>query len=241
MPTPALHDCRLLSVGAAPEPGLRAPVRLLSLEMPDCFHFEAGQYLEIALPEGSIPLSIASAPWRLPRLELHYRSTPGAPEAAQLDTLLEHAGTSTTTLLKVRGPLGSVRLSPPLTQPLLLIAGGTGAAQAMSIIDTLTRQVPVFPVTLLWCADEPDDFYLEPALRALDAAWLELQLIADAERSDANRGLDWLRRNAARFAGTQVVLAGSPAFVYRVCDLLETQGVPLAALRSDVFDYAPRS
>ena len=54
-----------------------------------------------------------------------------------LDELL--AGNSTLTL---RGPAGSVCVAGDLSSPLLLVAGGTGAAQALAIIDDQLSRAP---------------------------------------------------------------------------------------------------
>jgi CDP-4-dehydro-6-deoxyglucose reductase, E3 len=198
------------------------------------FRFRSGQYVQVLHPDGPIPLSIASAPRRLPELHLHYRSTPGVAEAARLDGLLAAGGA-----LELSAPAGDVVLPAPLPGPTLIVAGGTGAAQAMSFIDDFLGTDPGAAVTLLWCVDQPADAYLEHDLTALEAPWLDVVVVADADRSPANRGLAWLRTHGERFRAP-VVLAGSPGFVYAACDALAAAGLPAAQLRSDVFAYAPR-
>lgn len=203
--------------------------------MPAGFAFQAGQYIEIVHPEGNIPLSVASAPWRLPALHLHYRSTPGLAEAERMDALLAGADH-----LTVAGPGGDVSLSPPLTHPALIVAGGTGIAQAESFVDAFTRQPPGATVTLVWCADREADFYLAAELEDLSPPWLRLVCIADPERGPGNRGLSWLTAHGADFVDASVVLAGSPGFVYAACDALLAAGVSRSNMQSDVFSYAPR-
>ncbi len=206
--------------------------------MPDEFHFRAGQYLEVLHPDGPVPLSIASAPWRLPELHLHYRPIPGAPEAARMDELL--ARSERRGRLEVRGPGGDVVLEPPLAAPALIVAGGTGMAQAMSFVDAFSHADPGAPVTVLWCVDRDEDFYLDEELEGPARPWLRLVKIADANRSEANRGLDWLRRHAGELAADSVVvLSGGPAFVHAACAALAQAGVPRERMRSDVFSYAP--
>lgn len=211
------------------------PLQRLILEMPASFRFRAGQYVQVLHPDGPIPLSIASAPRRLPELHLHYRSTPGLPEAARLDALLAAGGP-----LTLSAAAGDVSLPTPLPGPTLIVAGGTGAAQAMSFIDDFLGTDPGAAVTLLWCVDEAGDAYLERDLAALQVSWLTVNVIVDADRSPANRGLTWLRTHGARFRGAPVVLAGGPGFVYAACDALSEAGLDPDELRSDVFAYAPR-
>lgn len=209
------------------------PVQRLVLEMPASFRFRAGQYLTVAHPDGGIPLSIASAPRRLPLLHLHYRSTPGNPEAARMDALLDGGST-----LEISGPAGSVGLEPPGAGPTLIVAGGTGIAQAFGLVDALPDRAEHGDLTVLWCADRQDDFYQQDALAGRAA----LVTIADPRRDEDNAALAWLRRHGGRFAaaGSQVVVCGAPAFVYAACDALHAAGVPTSRLQSDVFDYAPR-
>lgn len=212
------------------------PVQRIVLRMPPSFDFRSGQYLEIEHPEGPVPLSIASAPQRLPELHLHYVSAPGSPEAGRVDELL--AGGNT---LSVLGPTGDVALSPPVERPALIVAGGTGMAQAMSFIEAFTERPPGAPVTLLWCVDHDADFYLRDELEALEVPWLEPVLIADGDRTPSNRGMTWLAEHGGAFAGTnQVVLAGGPGFVYAAYDALLAAGVAPGQMQSDVFSYAPR-
>jgi len=217
-----------------------SPVQRIVLEMPHGFDFSAGQYLEVLHREGAVPLSIASAPRRLPELHLHYLSLPHVAAASRMDELLESGGP-----LEVRGPAGDVRLPAPLPAPALIVAGGTGIAQARSFLDDFAAVDPGAPVTLLWCADSDADFYLRDEIEALKAPWLDCVLIADARRTLRNRGLTWLRRHGAGFAGgrapSPVVLAGGPGFVHAACDVLLATGVAAAQMQSDVFSYAPRA
>ena len=76
----------------------------MTLDVGERYSFQAGQYLCIHLGEEDLlPLSIASAPARLPELHLHYRSTPGDPLALRMDRLLD-----TTTRLAISPAQGEV-------------------------------------------------------------------------------------------------------------------------------------
>lgn len=233
MPSPATQQASIRSRTGS-------PVQRIILELDGGFRFRPGQYLEILHPDGPVPLSIASAPWRLPELHLHYRSTPGVAEAARMDELLALGRP-----LEIRGPAGDVTLPDPLPGPALLVAGGTGLAQALSFIDAFERQPPEAPVTLLWCADEASDLYLQAELESLAYDWLRVVCMADARRDTDNAALRWLRAHGAAASGGTanpgpIVLAGGPAFVYAASDALESAGVAPARLQSDVFSYAPR-
>ena len=187
--------------------------------------------------QAELPLSIGSAPERLPNLTLYYRSTPEQAEAAALDELLR-----TSTELSLTGPQGNVHLgNKPAQQPLLLVAAGTGSAQAFAMLDSLyTRAAQGQPHFFLQLAAEPDDF-----LRHADEAhWIEQGLgvlrIADSNIGDNNRGLRWLREHAQEFCEHWILLSGAPGFVYTAADVLTEAGIELAQTHSDVYDYAPR-
>ncbi len=210
------------------------PVQILTLELEEPFEFNAGQYLSVLHPDGTaIPLSIASPPELLPRLHLHYRSTPGLPEAERMDELL--LGNR----LALDGGAGEVRLAPDDDRPLLLIAGGTGISQVLCMALAQTSRHPSVDVQMLACADLQADLYFRDLLPV--GPGFGVQLIADTRRDESNAGLRWLAGNAANTPGNaRVVLAGSPAFVYAVTDTLVTAGLSQARLESDVYAWAPR-
>jgi CDP-4-dehydro-6-deoxyglucose reductase len=222
------------------------PVQQLRLQAPSGFDFAPGQYLCVEHESGQIPLSIASAPWRLPELHLYYRSTPGLEQARWMDELLA-VGRD----LAITGPGGDVILQQPLDTPLLLVSGGTGGAQALGMLDALMHDPPDCPVGLLWCADDADGLAATRALPVEPLPWLTSEFLIDPRRSADNRALERLRELAPDFAallGTppasarpRVVLSGSPGFVYAVTDLLIAAGLAADQLQSDVYAYAPRS
>ncbi len=126
-------------------------------------------------------------------------------------------------------------------KPLLLVAGGTGAAQALAIVDDLTLRHRETPVTLLACADSEADFYFADALGAESRSWLNVELIADPRRDADNAALTWLTAQAQQHRDHRVVLCGSPDFVYAAQDALTRGGLSAERMESDVFAYAPRS
>ena len=214
-------------------------VCILELELTDSYSFLAGQYLEIVHPSGiRVPLSISSTPEQLPRLTLHYRSTPDSPEAACVDELL-----ATEQILSLGPAAGDVHLSLPDGRPLLMIAGGTGIAQALSLVCAQIDLNPGAPTLLLCCADNEDDFYFRDLIPESPA--LTSILLADPDRTESNAGLQWIRSHGVEFLqrhnNARTCLSGSPGFVYAATDALAAQGVAADRLQSDVFAYAPRS
>jgi CDP-4-dehydro-6-deoxyglucose reductase, E3 len=195
---------------------------------------KAGQYIHIVHPCGTrIPLSIASAPRRLPALELHYRSTPGNPDAVLLNELLTDS-----TALQIEGPYGDVWVDGPCAVELWLIAGGTGIAQAFGIVEHLRGVAQRAHVHLLWSVTALDQLYCETELR--DAPdWLDFHPLID-DPIQGNAVVQWLHRRDTPPPGGRIVLCGSPGFVYAVTDALDAIGTSAAVQQSDVFSYAPR-
>lgn len=214
------------------------PVRILHLRVAEgSFDFRAGQYLEILHPRGeAIPLSIASTPLALPDIRLHFRPIPGAPGADLLEELLT-ADTAAALSLQIRGPAGTIEVTADESRRLLLIAGGTGIAQALSIAETLQNGSSTGH-HLLACADYQEDFYCTDAFASLSKT--DAHFVADPDRSADNLGLGWLRKHAGGLLPARIILCGSPGFVYAVTDTLQAMDIGPDRLESDVFAYAPR-
>jgi CDP-4-dehydro-6-deoxyglucose reductase len=208
-------------------------VRLISLVLPASFRFHAGQYLNIVHPGGvRIPMSIASAPERLPELELHYRPLPGAPEAALMNELLDADNE-----LSIEGPLGDVHVAGPLDDDLLLIAGGSGISQCRAILEHLRHTEHTRDVTLVWSVTQRDHLYADADL-GLFAPWLKYEPVVDSPQAPS-AVLRWLRTHPLPTSG-RVIVSGSPGFVYAVADAMNELGASGVTVESDVFSYAPR-
>ena len=208
-------------------------VRLITLTLGSPFPFFAGQYLNVVHPGGArIPMSIASAPDRLPQLELHYRPLPGVPEAALMNELLDGSPE-----LSIEGPYGDVWFDGPHDDGLLLIAGGSGISQCRAIIHHLRERKQIRRVQLVWSVTHADQLYCDAQLRAF-TRWLDYVAVVDAPNSE-NAAIVWLRTAALPQSG-RIVVSGGPGFVHAVADALHAIGVGGAVIESDVFSYAPR-
>ncbi len=219
-----VFDAQILSIQGT-------STRIITLKLPSNYSFKAGQYLHVITPNGNVPLSIASSPHRLPIAELHYRSTPGLPEAMALDKVLQ------TPQLQVSEPAGEVQ-ADTVTGPLLVVAGGTGAAQAFALAEYRSTQPDPGACTILWCADSPQDVYEVNRLSAYANSQLVVKV--DNQRTPQNEGMVWLKQNAATFGTAAVILCGSPSFVYAATDVLLDAGLSEHQCQADVYSYAPR-
>ncbi len=185
--------------------------------------FAAGQYLTVVHPGGTaIPFSIASPPEWLPRIQLHYKPTSGHPHSV-LMAELEDAPE-----LEIELPFGDVRVDSGSAQPLLLLCEETGFSQAASVIRHFAARRSGRVVRVGWSSPSAD-FYLADELAGyVPDAVLTVDPDLGARLTDLLVG------------GEEVILSGSPSWVYHHHDALLAHGVAASDIHSDVFSYAPR-
>lgn len=125
--------------------------------------FEAGQYLKLVMPDGSLkPLSIASAPEAaLIELQVH-----ALPNGQRPHPLLAYFQRDTITC---HLPFGGCRL-PPDPTPVVMIAGGTGIAPMRAMLTSSVARRETREIWLYWGVPTPDRLYLDAELAALAAA-----------------------------------------------------------------------
>ena len=183
-------------------------------------------------PNGTlIPLSIASAPNKLPLVELLYRSDLSSDIALAFDDLL---GTSTS--LTIDGPLGDVtlaRLNP--TGGLRIVASGTGVAQALSLVGALSDAGTTIPIEVLWATQ-----IQTPSSNRLLVSHPGLAVTRCNSKALPAKLLESVERSMSSSGETKTVIAGPPDFVYQVTDALLAAGVSQDSLAADAFAYAPR-
>ena len=131
----------------------------LTLDEPADFTFASGQYARLRVPGSDLwrSYSMASPPKALPRLRFLIRRI----ENGALSSWLAH-GCAAGEPVEIEGPLGSFGLASA-KGPILMIAGGTGLAPMMAILETVrTRPGPKPPMLLCFgCTRESDLFYLD--------------------------------------------------------------------------------
>jgi len=136
-------------------------VRLvLELAEGETLPFEPGQYVQVTVPgtEQKRSYSIASPPSALPRIELLIRLLPGGLMSAWLTDAARRDD-----VLEIEGAFGSFFLAEKDPRPHVMVAGGTGLAPMMAMIDTIREQPGRKPPILLsfGCASEGGLFYRE--------------------------------------------------------------------------------
>ena len=207
------------------------------------FHFFAGQYLDIMLPQNRRrSFSIASCPGRDELIELHIRKVASGEFTQQL-----FDGMQEKTLLRIEGPLGQFWFRRESPRPALLIGGGTGYAPLRSMLRDLLGVGDRRSLHLYWGAQSRHDLYEDEQVRALSAAHPNLHytpVLSEALPSDDWTGRRGLVHAAAledhpRLQDSDVYASGPPAMVEAVRHEFIERGLPAQQLFFDSFDYAP--
>lgn len=231
---------------------LAAPdVSLLQLRLPagQRARFQAGQYLQLKLDDGSTRCySMANPPHESDTLTLHVRHVPGGAFSARVPRL------ESGELLEVELPFGAFSLAGETddTAPLVFVVGGTGFAPVKSILDDLMKRRADRPITLLWGARRAQDIYLPAAVARWQRQWPSLRFVAALSDEDATvdeslraenirgRADEALARACPDLRGHALYCCGSPAMVAAVREAaLARCGLDAADFHSDVFVEGP--
>ena len=163
-------------------------VRLvLELAEGDWIDFHPGQFIQVKVPGTDIwrRYSIASTRADLPVVELLIRLLPGGAMSGWLTS-----EASSDAVVEIEGPFGAFFLAEKIRAPHIMIAGGTGLAPMMSMIDTIRAQPGRKPLILLsfGCASTEALFHRdELELRQHWMPGLDVRLSVD--RGERSKGL----------------------------------------------------
>lgn len=130
----------------------------IGLPMNEPTLFRAGQYVEFVLADGlRRSYSIANVPSNdgVRQLELHVRHLPGG-------VFTDHVFHSMTVrdIHRVEFPLGSFFLREASSQPMVMLASGTGFAPIKSIIEYSLQRGMKRPIHLYWGGRRREDVYM---------------------------------------------------------------------------------
>lgn len=226
--------CRL--VGAA---DLTHDVKRLELavEAGGPYSFSAGQHAKLkfgpGIPERSY--SMANRPDQA-ALEFLVRLTPRGQASGYVFTSL-HVGDAVT----VSGPLGNAYLRESHRGPILAVAGGSGLAPILSIVETALAADPNRRIHLYFgVRDERDVFFearlAELALRHPNVS-SNLLLSQPSGRTSRRAGLvsDAVAADFSSLDGFKAYLAGPPPMVEALKATLAKKGVAVRDVHADAF------
>jgi CDP-4-dehydro-6-deoxyglucose reductase len=201
---------------------LGADVMMLRVGLPmnEPTIFRAGQYLDFVRPDGDRrSYSIASAPSNdgSLHLELHLRHMPGG----KFTDRVFGGGMELREVHRIEFPLGSFFLRETGSQPIVMLASGTGFAPIKSMMLDMIKRKIERPVTLYWGGRKRVDLYMADLCEqwAREHAWFKFVPVLSEPspecRWDGRRGfvhqavMDDLRD----LSEYQVYACGTPAMV----------------------------
>ncbi len=211
----------------------------LRLPAAESFSFEAGQYVDILLPEGRRrAFSIASPPHEADLLELHMRRVPGG---LLTERLFDHGVGSG--ILHIEGPLGRF-VYRERRAPMLLIGGGTGLAPLNSMVRHVIDKALGRDMWLYWGVGSERDLYAHAQLEALASRASNFRYVPVLFES----GTGWTGRRGRvdeaalhdldKLRDPDVYASGPPAMIAAVRREFRLRGIADENLFFDPFDYA---
>ena len=213
---------------------------LLQLPANDAFVYHAGQYIEFLLKDGvRRSYSMANAPHLVGQgLELHVRHMPGG-------TFTDHVFGSMKEreILRIEGPYGSFYLREGGTEPIVMLASGTGFAPIKALIEHMQFKGITRPATLYWGGRRPHDLYMDDWVKAKLLEMPNLRyvpVVSDALPEDGWKGRTGFVHRAvladfSDLSGHQVYACGAPIVVESAQHDFVNAGLPLDEFYADAF------
>ena len=213
---------------------------LLQLPANDAFVYHAGQYIEFLLKDGvRRSYSMANAPHLVGKgLELHVRHMPGG-------TFTDHVFGSMKEreILRIEGPYGSFYLREGGTEPIVMLASGTGFAPIKALIEHMQFKGITRPATLYWGGRRPHDLYMDDWVKAKLLEMPNLRyvpVVSDALPEDSWTGRTGFVHRAvladfSDLSGHQVYACGAPIVVESAQHDFVNAGLPLDEFYADAF------
>ncbi len=236
---------------------------VISLNNPAPIFFHAGQYLDLIIGNEHYSFSIGSAytqptePTCSQQIELHIGVSD--PNSAAKN-IIEHLEAGKP--FQIEMPKGCCRINEEALsthqEPLILIAAGTGFAQAKSIIEHTASQSATRPIHLYWGARVAKQFYLLNVIQGWKQTLNNIHVTLALSDEDPTKGVGDLAplkegiaiqygnvhkavlKDFKDISKAEVYICGSPAMVYAVFDHLKPIGLSEHNAQSDVFEYLPR-
>lgn len=211
----------------------------LRVQLDETLTYKAGQYAHISvapLSELVRSYSFATAVQADSQVSFYVRQVPGG----AFSTLINERdvlGQAVT----VDGPMGDFWLRPA-DAPLLLVAGGSGLAPIVALLQEALRDKVNRPVTLLFGARQECDLYALDTLHEIAGRWparFELVPVLSAAAADApwqgERGLVHDKLSDLAEPGAHAYLCGPPAMIDACTAVLRQQGLAREHIHADRF------
>jgi len=207
--------------------------------------YKAGQFAEVtlaALPDTPRSYSFSTAPDGDGRVSFTVRRVPGGRFSTQA---VDRAAVGDA--LHVRGPGGAFWLRPG-DAPVLMVAGGSGLAPILGMLQEMHRRGDCRPVTVLFGARTQRDLYALEELARYAETWPELSFVPILSEAGAAEG--WSGRTGLvtdhietlANGATSAYLCGPPGMIDAAIDVLYGIGIAGEHVHADRFvAHAPKA
>ena len=234
-------ETRVVSAQMTQLEWLSKSVVMLSIRLPDGvgMEFEAGQYVRLRVPgtDQWRSYSMASTQRELPSMSFLIKCIDDGVMSTFLTRTAAIGGA-----IDLEGPFGRFTLGEP-AQHYLMLAGGTGLAPIMSMLDALRVRRGPRPkriVLCFACQTEHDLFFVEEL--GLRQSWmknLEVRIAVTAPLDPGYSGCVGTPLSLVRpedlVDGMVVRLCGPPGMIEAAKAMLIDAGVPSSAISSELF------
>ncbi len=191
----------------------------IELDAAEGIHFQAGQYVNLALPEGigSRAFSIASVPAEGNLIELNIRRVPGGAGTAYI-----HERLGIDDAIGLTGPYGRFFVRKSANLPVIFFAGGSGLSSPHSMILDLLAEGFTLPITLVNGQRSQSELYNHGAFEALareHEQFRYIPVLSDEPEDSGWQGARGFAHEAAveafgnDFRGHKAYLCGPPLMI----------------------------
>ena len=211
----------------------------LKINSEEEFKFKAGQYAELYFDQCKEKHFSMANPPCTDELEFHIKTLDGGEVSAYVKNTLKIGET-----IKVKGPFGNAYLRDEHKGPIIAVAGGTGLAPILSIIQSSQDIKMKQPIQVYYGAQSEKDLYFIKQFEEMIENNKNLSFIPvvmeQSENKTLRRGLvtDIVIENIKDFDGYKAYLAGPPKMVEAAEKILSSHGIRKIDIHSDAF-YTP--
>ncbi len=228
----ATHEAEMVEVRPLSGSTIAFKVRVLGGDLP----YLPGQYVNVQVPGTTQTRSYSFS--SMPRdgvVEFLVRNIPGGLMSTYLSG--PAAGGDA---LALTGPIGAFYLREP-KRPLLMLAGGTGLAPFLAMLEALERNPTSQPVHMVYGVTRDVDLVEVPRLEAFAASipgFTFATVVADEASKHERKGYvtQHLPKEALFGGDVDVYLCGPPPMVEAVRSHFETTGVTPASFHFEKFN-----
>ena len=211
----------------------------LKINSEEEFKFKAGQYAELYFGQCKEKHFSMANPPSTNELEFHIKTLDGGEVSDYVKNTLEVGET-----MKVKGPFGNAYLRDSHKGPIIAVAGGTGLAPILSIIQSSQDIKMKQPIQVYYGAQSEKDLYFVKQFEEMIQNNKNLSffpvVMEPSKRKELRSGLvtDVVIENIKNFDGYKAYLAGPPKMVETAEKILFSHGIRKVDVHSDAF-YTP--